>query len=161
MFSGYHQVCIDSNLRKFSAFTNPDEDRLQYNRLAFGLSNTPAHFMHAMQTLFQHSINICCQVYLDDVVIFSANVHQHALQFRDMLNVLRRAELHLNPEKCSFAQLKVKYLGHWFSGDGYGMDPKIVEAVRCFKKLKMYVTGNLSLVCLVSTGNSARDIAKL
>ena len=31
---------------------------------------------------------------------------------------------------------KVKYLGHWFSGEGYGMDPNIVEAVRNFNEIK-------------------------
>ena len=42
----------------------------------------------------------------------------------------------LNPAKCAFVQAKVKYLGHWFSGEGYGLDPKIVEAVRNFKEIK-------------------------
>ena len=43
----------------------------------------------------------------------------------------------LNPAKCAFVHAKVKYLGHWFSGEGYGMDPKIVEAVKNFKEIKM------------------------
>ena len=89
-----------------------------------------------MQTLFQHSINRYCQVHLDYIIIFSPNAQQHTVQLRDTLNVLQRAGLKLNPAKCSFTQLKVKYLGHWFSGDGYGMDPKIVEAVRGLKELK-------------------------
>ena len=42
--------------------------------------------------------------------------------------------LKLNPDKCAFAQVKVKYLGNWFSGEGYGMDPKM--AVRSFKEIK-------------------------
>ena len=58
------------------------------------------------------------------------------MELRDTLQVLRKAGLKLNPAKCAFAQLKVKYLGHWFSGEGYGMDPKIVEAVRGFKEIK-------------------------
>ena len=100
--------------------------------------------MHAIQTLFQHSINRYCQVYLDHIIIFSPNAHQYTEQLRDTLNVLRRAGLKLNPAKCSFAQLKVNYLGHLFSGDGYGMDPKIVEAVRALRNYKMHVTANLS-----------------
>ena len=68
MFSEYHQVCIDPNSRKFTAFTTPDEEHLQYNRFAFGLSKASAHCMHVMQTLFQHSINRYCQVDLDDII---------------------------------------------------------------------------------------------
>ena len=94
---------------------------------AFGLSNAPAYFMHAMQTLFQHSINRYCQVYLDDIIIFSPNAHQHSVQLRDTLNVLRRAGLKLNQAKCSFAQLKVKYLGHWFSGTVMGWIQKLLK----------------------------------
>ena len=92
--------------------------------------------MSAIQGLFQHSINRYCQVYLDDVIIFSQNVSKHIMELRDTLQVLRKAGLKLNPAKCAFAQLKVKYLDHSFSGEGYGMDPKIVEAVRGFKEIK-------------------------
>ena len=92
--------------------------------------------MCAIQGLFQHSINRYCQVDLDDVIIFSPKVSQHIVEQRDTLHVLKKAGLNLNPAKCAFVQAKVKYLGHWFSGEGYGMDPKIVEAVRNFKEIK-------------------------
>ena len=88
------------------------------------------------QGLFQHSINRYCQVYLDDVIIFSSNVSQHIVELRDTLHVLIKAGLKLNPAKCAFVQAMIKYLGHWFSGEGYGMDPKIVEAVRNLKEIK-------------------------
>ena len=91
--------------------------------------------MHALQGLFHHSITRYCQVYLDDVIIFSPNVQQHTIELRNTLNVLRKVGLKLNPVKCSFAQLKVIYLGHCFSGEGYGMNPKI-EAVKNFKEIK-------------------------
>ena len=58
------------------------------------------------------------------------------MELSDTLQVLRKAGLKLSPANCAFAQLKVKYLGHWFSGEGYGMDPKIVKAVRGFKEIK-------------------------
>ena len=96
----------------------------------------PPTFLHAIKSLFQHSINRYCQVYLDDIIIFVPHVHQHIIELQNTLNVLQKAGLMLNPAKCLFAQLKVKYLGHWFSGEGYGMDPKIVDAVRGFKELK-------------------------
>ena len=84
--------------------------------------------MCAIQGLFEQSINRYCQIYLNDIIILSPNVSQHIIELRDMLQVLRKkAGLKLNPAKCPFAQLKVKYLGHWFSGEGYWMDPNIVE----------------------------------
>ena len=120
--------------KKFTGFTTPDGKLLAFNRLCFGLCNATVHFTSAIQGLFQHSINRYCQVYLDDVIIFSQNVSKHIMELRDTLQVLRKAGLKLNLAKCAFAQLKVKYLGNLFSGEGYGMDPKIVEALRVLKK---------------------------
>ena len=54
MISGYHQVTISPYSKKYTAFTTDDGEHICYNWLAFGLSNAPAHFMHA---LFQRSIN--------------------------------------------------------------------------------------------------------
>ena len=42
----------------------------------------------------------------------------------------------MSPAKCAFVQAKVKYLDYSFSGEGYGMDPKIVEAIKNFKEIK-------------------------
>ena len=61
---------------------------------------------------------------------------KHILELRETLQVLRKSGLKLNPAKCAFEQLKVKYLGHWFSGEVYGMDPEIEEAIRGFKEIK-------------------------
>ena len=92
--------------------------------------------MSVIQELFQHSINRYCHVYLGDVSIFSQNVSKHVMELRDTLQVLRKAGVKLNPAKCALAQLKVKYLVHLFSSEGYRMDPKIVEAVWGFKEIK-------------------------
>ena len=90
--------------------------------------------MCAIQGLFQHSINRYCQVYLDDVIIFSPTVSQHIVELKDTLFVLKKAGLKLNLAKCAFVQAKVRYLGHWFLGEGHGMDPKIVEAARNLRR---------------------------
>ena len=107
MFSGYQQVNMAEDSKKFAGFTTPDGKHLAFNRLCFGLCNAPAHFMCAIQGLFQHSINRYCQVYLDDVIIFSPNVNKHIIELRDTLQILKRAGFKLNPAKCAFAQLKV------------------------------------------------------
>ena len=56
MFSGYHQVKMAEDSKKFTGFTTPDGEHLAFNRLCFGLCNAPAHFMCAIQGLFQHSL---------------------------------------------------------------------------------------------------------
>ena len=87
MFSGYRQVKMANDSKKFTGFTTPDGEHLTVNRLCFGLCNAPAHFMCAIQGLFQHYINRYCQVYLDDVIIFCK---QHIVELRDTLHVLKK-----------------------------------------------------------------------
>ena len=99
MFSGYHQVKMAEDWKKFTGFTTPDGEHLAFSRLCFGLCNAPAHFVSAIQGLSQHSINTYCQIYLDDVIIFSQNVSKHIIELRDTLQVLRKAGLKLNLAK--------------------------------------------------------------
>lgn len=46
---------------------------------------------------------------------------------------LREAGLKVKPDKCSFLQEQVKFLGHQISAQGIGTDPGKVEAVRKWK----------------------------
>ena len=112
-------------LQEIYGFTTQDGEHLAFNRLYVGLCNAPAHFMCAIQGLFQHSINRYCQVYLDDVIIFSPNVSQHIVELRDTLFVLKKAGLKLNPAKCAFVQVKVKYLVIGFPEKVTGWIPKL------------------------------------
>ena len=99
MFSGYHQVKMAEDSKKFTGFTSRDGEHLAFNRLCFELCNAAAHFMCAIQGLFQHSINRYCQVYIDDVIIFSPNVSQHIVDLRDTLNVLKKSRVEAEPSK--------------------------------------------------------------
>ena len=90
MFSGYHQVKMVEDSKNITGFTTPDGEHLAFNRLCIGLCNAPANFLCTIQCLFQHSINRYCQVYLDDVIIFSPNVSQHIVELRDTLFELKK-----------------------------------------------------------------------
>ena len=99
MFSGYHQVNMAEDSKKFTGLTSPDGEHLAFNRLCFELCNASAHFTCAIQGFFQHSINRYCQVYLDDVIIFSPNVSQHIIELRDTLHVLKKSRVETEPSQ--------------------------------------------------------------
>ena len=42
----------------------------EFNRLAFGLSNSPSNFQRLMDTVLKNLIGSECWVFIDDVVIF-------------------------------------------------------------------------------------------
>ena len=53
MKSGYHQVELDESHKPFTAFTMGPLGFYEYNRLAFGLSNSPATYQRLMEECLQ------------------------------------------------------------------------------------------------------------
>ncbi|KAJ8763615.1 hypothetical protein K2173_003087 [Erythroxylum novogranatense] len=54
-------------------------------------------------------------VYLDDIVIYSANMAEHVEHLRRVFERLRQHKLYVKMEKCEFAQLEIKFLDHVMS----------------------------------------------
>ncbi len=82
---------------------------LQYMRMAFGLRNAPATFQCLMFLVLGNVPN--CNVYLDDVVIYSFSWAEHLSTLYDVFQCLSAATLTLNLRKCEFAKASVTYLG--------------------------------------------------
>lgn len=68
--SGYWQVEMDPVDREKTAFTTPF-GLYEFNRMSFGLCNTPATFQRLMQRCLGNMVNDSLLIYLDDVVVFS------------------------------------------------------------------------------------------
>lgn len=126
--SGYYNVEVHEEDKKFTAFTSPF-GLYEYNRLPQGLCNSPATFMRMMMAIFddQNFLSLLC--YLDDILVF-APTEQLALERLEM--VFERLLLHnlkLAPKKCYFLRSSVKFLGHIVSKDGISTDPDKVESI--------------------------------
>src|SRR5699024_6653908 len=50
LMSGYHQVPVEPESRKFTAFVTPDA-QFEYNRMPFGLCNAPSIFQRLMNKI--------------------------------------------------------------------------------------------------------------
>ncbi len=77
--------------------------------MAFGLRNAPATFQCLMSLVLGNVLN--CNVYLDDVVIYSFSWAEHLLTLYDVFHRLSAASFTLNLRKCEFAKASVTYLG--------------------------------------------------
>ncbi|XP_061740923.1 uncharacterized protein LOC133541492 [Nerophis ophidion] len=126
--SGYYNVEVHEEDRKFTAFTSPF-GLYEYNRLPQGLCNSPATFIRMMMTIFgdQNFLSLLC--YLDDILVF-APTEQLALQRLEMVfERLQAHNLKLAPKKCHFMRPSVKFLGHIVQRNGISTDPDKVTAI--------------------------------
>ena len=126
LLSGYHQIrLVDSDVPK-TAFRTPF-GLYEYRVMPFGLMNAPSVFMACMNDLFSHLP--FCTVYLDDILIFSANEAEHIEHVRQVLNILQEHQYLLKLSKCDFFKPEVAYLGHVVSQHGIKPDPKKLAKV--------------------------------
>ncbi|UYV83597.1 hypothetical protein LAZ67_23001581 [Cordylochernes scorpioides] len=129
--SGYWQVEVEEQDREKTAFITPD-GLYQFNVLPFGLCNGPATFERLMDTVLRtHKWKICL-CYLDDVIIFSEDLHSHLNRLKTILECLKTAGLTLNISKCRFAYTKLLILGHVVSNEGIAPDPEKNISIRKF-----------------------------
>ena len=126
--SGYWQVRLSDRAKPKTAFTCR-YGHFQFCVMPFGLCNAPAVFQTMINDILCDFIDRFVMVYLDDIIIYSATWDDHV---RDVLAVLKRLQEHdlvLNGEKCSWAQLKILYLGHVVSGDGIQPNPTKIQVI--------------------------------
>lgn len=97
--SGYWQIEIEEGDKPKTAFTSP-LGFYEFNRMAFGLSNTPASFQRLMETCMGVLNLQKCLVYLDDVIVYSATFEEHLERLHSVLQRLQQYNLKLKPSKC-------------------------------------------------------------
>jgi hypothetical protein len=72
-------------------------------------------------------------IFIDDVLIYSKNVEDHAKHLHIVLQRLRDHQLYAKFSKCEFWLDSVKFLGHTISSKGIAVDPSKVQEVMDWK----------------------------
>jgi transposase InsO family protein len=128
--SAFHQIDMEEQDKEKTAFTTPD-GHYEFNKLPFGLMNSPSTFQRFMNTTLSGLTGEICLVYLDDILVFnSGGVSDHLSKLSRVLDRIRDANIKLKPSKCEFLVSTVKYVGHIISQDGIRPDPSKFEAIR-------------------------------
>ena len=86
-----------------------------------------------MNNLFRKYLDKFFVIYLDDIVVYSSNLIEHEHHVQQVLQILRDNELYVKPEKCSFAQTEINFLGHVIGGGRIKMDSEKVHAIEEWK----------------------------
>ena len=127
--SGYYQLEMHEDSRKYTAFPTP-HGLMQWRVMPMCLSNAPAVFQAAMNQILQvHVTAGYCVVYLDDVIIKSKSITDHAVHLDAVLTSFGASKLFCQLPKCQWALRELKYLGHIVNGQGVKADPAKVAAL--------------------------------
>src|SRR5438132_1490449 len=74
---GYNQVCIHTDNIKKMAF-HMCYGHYQYKVMPFSLTNVPTMFQALIQDILHPLLNKSVIVYIDNILIFSKNDHEHS-----------------------------------------------------------------------------------
>ncbi|XP_018578328.2 uncharacterized protein LOC108916531 [Anoplophora glabripennis] len=110
--SGYWQVPVAEEAKRYTAFTTPDGASFEFNMMPFGLAGAPGTFQKLMVGVLEGYLHRFAKVYLDDIVIYSDNLEDHAKHLDLVLERLGMHELVCAPTKCVIAGSQIEYLGH-------------------------------------------------
>jgi hypothetical protein len=103
-----------------------------------------------MNDIFQEWLDDFVVVYIDNILIYSSSMEEHAEHLRKVFQRVRETNLYAKLEKCEFGVTRVDFLGHRITQDGLVMDdhkvkeildwepPKSVLALRSFLGLASY-----------------------
>jgi hypothetical protein len=82
--SSYHQIKIHSEDIPKTAFSTRYE-LYGYLVMSFGLTNSPAHFMYLINSVFMSELDKFVVVFIDDILIYSKNGEEHEQHLRIIL----------------------------------------------------------------------------
>jgi hypothetical protein len=130
---GYLQVEVHPDHKHKTAFRALG-DLYEFNRLPFGLCNSPSTFSRLMRKCFGDKFADGIIMYLDDLLIYGSCISEVIGRLDIVFSRLQRYNLKLNPEKCHFFKDKVTFLGHTVSAHGIEADDSKIQAVKDFPR---------------------------
>ena len=94
----------------------------QYARLIMGVKPAQGKLNAALKPIFAHIPN----VYLihDDLILAAKTFNERNLALEEVMKAIDKANLTLNPKKCSFGKTEISFWGMIFLSSGVRPDPK-------------------------------------
>ena len=120
--SGFWQIPLSAESAALTTFVTPF-GRYHFNRLPFGITSAPEHFLRRIQEVLHDLQGVVCL--MDDVLVHGKTQSEHDQCLNAVLVRLTESGLTLNMDKCLFTAA-----GQILTPSGISSDPDKVSAVR-------------------------------
>lgn len=127
--SAYWQIELEEGSKDKTAFTVPGRGLYQFRRMPFGLHNAAATWQRFVDNILGAELEPSVFVYLDDIIIATADLDSHLLVLEKVFEKLLAAGLTVNRDKCIFMRPELKYLGFVVDKNGLHTDPDKVACM--------------------------------
>jgi len=104
-------------------------DFYKYHVMSFELINDSTFYQHYMNDVLFDYLHQFCQIYLDDIIIYSKTLKEHKRHVRLVLHRLRETDLQMNINKCKFHVQKIFFLKLLLFIEELKMNLRKVQAV--------------------------------
>ena len=129
LLSGYHQILMDPESRKYTAFATHN-NLYEYVKMPMGLTGSSSTFIRTLTKIFGDMLYKGIAIYLDDILIYSETMDEHLTLLEEVFRRLKAANLKLKLSKCKFALQELLYLGYKISERGIEPDDSKIKILR-------------------------------
>jgi len=105
-FNKLHMSSESEDLTTFVTFFNI----YKYKVMLFELINESAFFQHYINDVLFNCLHKFCQIYLNDILIYSKTLKEHRTHVKEVLKKLHEVNLQINIDKCKFKIQKISFL---------------------------------------------------
>lgn len=153
---GYHQIQLKAEDIAMTAFST-QYGLYEYTVMSFWFTNALTYFMNLMNFIFFDELDLFVVIFIDDILIYSKTLKDHAMHVQVVLQKLRDKKLYAKFSKCGFWLKEVSFLGHVLWSNGMALDsskikdvlawprPTTVKEVRGFMGLVGYYANSLRI----------------
>ncbi|CDI74248.1 OSJNBa0042D13.18 protein, related [Eimeria praecox] len=107
----------------------------EYKVMPFRLKGAFATFQASINAYFQPLLGHGVLAYLDDVLIYSADLLTHVVLLRNVLSIFLTNQFYPRFRKCQFARQELMYLGYTICAEGIKPAADKIEAIRVWPEV--------------------------
>ena len=102
----------------------------EFEKLPFGLTNSPSTFMRAMNLVLRGINWKTVLAFLDDICVLGKTVDEHMENLKEVFMRFMQFGLKLKARKCELFQKEVKFLGRRVGGNGITLTDHSIETIK-------------------------------